>query len=73
MTLCQWVIRIPEDFDLYQRNCENLKSRKIKKHFAMGENLEGSATEIDSGEDTARRQGNQFRSGFYVEARSFRM
>jgi hypothetical protein len=73
MTLCYWVIPISEDFDLYQRNCENLKLRTIKKWFAVIENLEGSAREIDSGDGSARRQGIQFRSGFYVEARSFRV
>jgi len=56
MTLCQWVIPVLEDFDLHQRNCGNPKPGKIKKRFAVGESLEGSATETDSGDDSARRQ-----------------
>jgi hypothetical protein len=45
----------------------------MKKRFAVGENLEGSGRETDIGDDIVRRQGIQFRSGFYVEARSFRV
>jgi len=62
MTLCQWVIPILEDFDLYQRNCENLKPGKIKKRFAVGENSEGSAIETTAPGDKEFSSARDFTS-----------
>jgi hypothetical protein len=35
MTPCQWIIRITEDFDLYEQNSGNLKPQKLRSGLRL--------------------------------------